>query len=164
MGVLLWVVLVATAAVAVETEVSYRKVLKQVERAEEMLREGRDLRRRLEDFGREIESESERGTLMSDKTPERIWLYEDSPDYYYWADRKQNDDDIEYVRADVAGAEIEHLRTIAELTKIMAGNIIRNLKDLQESAHVALTESMDAEMLAIEPVTFTTASSDTEDP
>lgn len=55
------VALIATAAFVAVTEIKYRKLSKQVERAEEMLRDARDLRRRLKDFGREIEAERERG-------------------------------------------------------------------------------------------------------
>ncbi len=77
---------------------------------------------------REMFEQLKRGTVadldakeeaIGDGTPERIWLYEDSPDYYYWADRKQDENDIAYVRADVHNTEIERLRKA--LHKIAAG-------------------------------------------
>ncbi len=61
MEVLLWIALLATAAFVAVTEISHRKELKQIERLEAMLWGARDLRRRLVDFGREIEAERDRG-------------------------------------------------------------------------------------------------------
>ncbi len=61
MEVLFWTTLLATAIFVAVTEISYRKVLKQIERAEAMLWGAHDLRRRLVDFGREIEAERKRG-------------------------------------------------------------------------------------------------------